>query len=174
MGYFVNRTAVMNLFFLDPDPTKAAVVQCDKHIVKMPTETGQIVSFAWHLLRPNHGKPIYRLCKRQANKGCCVWARETRGNYRWAIEHGLALCAEYTRRYGKTHASEAVLRECSEPPDEVPDGPLTPPAQIVRPEDIMPHTIMGAVLAYRNYYRWKPTVMDCRWAYSTKPEWMDW
>ena len=39
----------------------------------------------------------------------CVWVRQAPENYTWAVEYGLLLCGEYTRRYGKTHACEAVL-----------------------------------------------------------------
>jgi len=33
----------MNLFILDKDPVKAAQLQCDKHVVKMIVESGQML-----------------------------------------------------------------------------------------------------------------------------------
>ena len=31
------------------------------------------------------------------------WVRHSLKHFQWTIEHGLALCDEYTRRYGKRH-----------------------------------------------------------------------
>ena len=39
----------MNIFYLDQDPVKSAIAHGDKHIVKMPLETAQILSTVWHL-----------------------------------------------------------------------------------------------------------------------------
>lgn len=38
------------------------------------------------------------------NHPCTVWGRECEENVAWMILHGLGLCAEYHRRYGKVHA----------------------------------------------------------------------
>ena len=35
------------------------------------------------------------------NHPCTIWANETVANARWLIRHGLALCEEYSNRYGK-------------------------------------------------------------------------
>ena len=40
----------MNLFILDEDPTKAAQLQCDKHVVKMIIESAQMLSTAHRML----------------------------------------------------------------------------------------------------------------------------
>jgi hypothetical protein len=37
------------------------------------------------------------------NHPSTIWARETRANYIWLLEHFEALCEEYKRIYGKTH-----------------------------------------------------------------------
>jgi hypothetical protein len=48
----------MNIFFLDTDPEAAAVMQCDKHIVKMPLETAQMLCAVYH----RYGEPApYKL-----------------------------------------------------------------------------------------------------------------
>ena len=47
--------------------------------------------------------------KAHKNHPCAVWGRECIGNLAWLIEHGLALCREYTERYGKIHGSEWPL-----------------------------------------------------------------
>ena len=39
-------TVLMNIFYVDDDPVISAVQLCNKHIVKMPLETAQILSTA--------------------------------------------------------------------------------------------------------------------------------
>ena len=38
------------------------------------------------------------------NHPCTIWGRECQANTAWMILHGLAICAEYHRRYGKIHS----------------------------------------------------------------------
>ena len=40
----------MNIFILSEDPTKAAQLQCDKHVVKMIVESAQMLSTAHRML----------------------------------------------------------------------------------------------------------------------------
>ena len=40
----------MNIFILDNDPIKAAQQQCDKHVVKMIVESGQMLSTVHRML----------------------------------------------------------------------------------------------------------------------------
>ena len=104
----------MNIFVTDPDPAKSAQSLPDKHIVKMPLESCQmlaiVASTKWGhgfgKLPKLDGTPY--LTDKGAFRGhpCTIWAQE---NYRWLIEHGLALCAEYTNRYGKVHSCQHTL-----------------------------------------------------------------
>ena len=41
---------------------------------------------------------------------CTIWAQT---NFYWLIEHGLALCAEYTHRYNKVHSCQHTI-ECAD------------------------------------------------------------
>ena len=50
-------------------------------------------------------------------------------NWQWLITHGLAMAEEYTRRYGREHKSEAVIRWCARLPIGFPEKGLTPFAQ---------------------------------------------
>ncbi len=89
----------MNIFVTDPDPTKSAQSLPDKHIVKMPLESCQmlaiVASTKWGhgfgKLPKLDGTPY--LTDKGAFRGhpCTIWAQE---NYRWLISHGLALCYE--------------------------------------------------------------------------------
>ncbi len=96
----------MNIFVTDPDPVKSAQVLPDKHIVKMPLETCQMLAI---VASPEWGYNFGTLPKLdgtpyKTSKGafrghpCTIWAQT---NWSWLIEHGLALCYEYTHRYNK-------------------------------------------------------------------------
>jgi hypothetical protein len=95
----------MNIFVLDYSPVKAAQFQCDKHVVKMPLESAQILCSAFE-----PGIAPYK--RTHYNHPCSVWARRSQKNYIWLIEHGLALCEEYTYRYERSHKSKEVLLWC--------------------------------------------------------------
>lgn len=138
----------MNIFVLDKDPYVAAKYHCDKHVVKMPLETAQMLSAVWH----HHHFPEHMpdgLYKASYMKHpCTLWAAQTMGNYDWLVQLGLALCAEYTHRYEKHHASARVIAICSlqNPFDEHTN--ITPFAQAM-PDQYKHH---DAVQAYRAYY----------------------
>jgi hypothetical protein len=95
----------MNIFVLDYCPVKAAQFQCDKHVVKMSLETAQVLCSAF-----DPGVAPYK--RTHYNHPCSVWARKSKKNYIWLIQHGLALCEEYTYRYEKNHKSREVILWC--------------------------------------------------------------
>jgi hypothetical protein len=98
----------MNIFVLDKNPTEAAKYHCDKHVVKMIVENAQLLSSAIHSLNMGEDKKIYK--KTHFNHPCAIWCRESKENYEWTIEHGIALCNEYTKRFGgKIHKSMSVI-----------------------------------------------------------------
>ena len=130
----------MNIFVLDRDPVTAARLHLDKHIVKMPLETAQMLSTV------NGGHP-YKVT--HPKHPCTLWAAKSKANYQWLVELGLALCAEYTYRYGKVHKCQAIIEQLRTPPDHVPDGDLLSFAQAM--PDECKHT--DATEAYKNYYR---------------------
>ena len=104
----------MNIFVTDPDPVKSAQVLPDKHIVKMPLETCQMLAIvaseewghAFGKLPKLDGTPYKTEKGAFRNHPCTVWAQD---NYTWLILHGLALCAEYTHRYGKVHSCQHTI-----------------------------------------------------------------
>ena len=153
----------MNLFVLDEDPAVAAEYHCDKHVVKMILETAQILSTV-HRKYGYDGDELYR--KTHANHPCTVWAGESTENYRWAHDLFVALCDEYTLRYGRVHASQRLVEPLAEPPAGVSHGKLTPFAQAM-PEDVRGD---NAVEAYRRYYMTHKATI-ARWAHGPKPPW---
>ena len=132
----------MNIFVLDKNPHVAAMYACDKHVVKMILESAQMLCS----VQPEGTAPYKRSFY---NHPCTKWVRASSANYDWLIEHALALCAEYSRRYGKVHKSEKVIDWCDANRPELPDVGLTPFAQAM-PED---YKNEDAVEAYRTYYR---------------------
>jgi hypothetical protein len=136
----------MNIFVLDKNPTKAANMLCDKHVVKMIVETAQMLCTTAHV--NGHLSVPYKATHK--NHPCTLWSNESSANWDWLVEHGEAMCTEYTRRYGRTHKTQAVINWCKT--SNV--GPqknigLTPFRQA------MPDTYKNSdpVKAYRDYYR---------------------
>lgn len=96
----------MNIFILHRNPTIAAQMSCDKHVVKMPLESAQMLSTIAVGLGHEHPllyKPVH------AKHPCTLWAGENVANWRWLCKHGIALCKEYTYRYGRVHKSQEVI-----------------------------------------------------------------
>ena len=166
----------MNIFVTDPDPVKSAQCLPDKHVVKMPLEACQmlaiVASTKWGhgfgKLPKLDGTPY--LTDKGAFRGhpCTIWAQE---NYRWLIEHGLALCAEYTHRYGKVHSCQHTLEHAKMifPPS---NGEVTPFARAM-PDEFKYDTSIDTITAYKRYIASKP------WAASNylrdpsrKPHWL--
>jgi len=101
----------MNIFACDPDPREAARGLPDKLMIKMVLESAQIACTVlrerWNATFPIQYRSTHK------NHPCVRWASATHENLAWVITHGIALAGEYTRRFGKTHASLAVLLECA-------------------------------------------------------------
>ena len=153
----------MNIFILDSDPVVAARSQIDKHVVKMPLETAQLLCTAARV----HGATCVRYKATHGKHPCTLWAGTTRGNYAWLLEHGLALASEYTRRYGKIHASEAVIADAFRFRGLIPEGVLMPFAQAMPDE----YRNADAVRAYRSYYLGAKRAFATWKAPATVPVW---
>jgi len=151
----------MNIFVLHYCPKRAARMQCDKHIVKMPLETAQMLCTVLH----RYGLPSPYRATHKAHP-CTVWAGDTRLNFGWLGEHGLALCREYTRRYKRTHKCEAVIRDALLQIGCIPAGPQTPFPQAMPEEYRSP----DAVESYRQYYQQEKARIAV-WKYSDTPAW---
>ncbi len=157
----------MNIFFLDRDIARAVRFHSDVHVVKMPLETAQILCAALHA----HGLPApYR--PTHLRHPCVIWAAESRRHWRWLRRFGLALGREYTHRFGKVHACEAVMRG-------LPGAPPLPDAGWRDPPQAMPEAYRGTdvVAAYRAYYRTEKAAFagkgPARWTRRRRPPFME-
>ena len=102
----------MNIFVLSNDPVKAASMMCDKHTVKMPLESAQMLCSVWHRF-DQHNVPYKEAFKKHP---CTLWAGDDAAHYDWLYIHALALCSEYTKRYGKVHSCQKVITAVSHHP----------------------------------------------------------
>ena len=134
----------------DRDPVVAAQSLPDRHIVKMPVETVQMLVSAClrHDIQPKvitkagtHHKGGYH------KHPCTVWAGDTSQNALWLLHHGFALCHEYTKRYGKVHFAQGQLATLADPVHfDLPLNGFTSPAQAMPEHCKHP----DPVVAYRN------------------------
>ena len=146
----------MNIFIVDLDPKEAARSLCDKHIVKMPLESAQMLCHAAYKLgNPSLNKPPYEdLPKKYHRHPCTLWILESKQNYLWTCEHALELCKEYTARYDKIHKCQAVIEWCiNHVPERLPNIGLTPFATAIK-KDLYSHLIVpeDPVTTYRKFY----------------------
>jgi len=153
----------INIFVLDLDPNKSAKYHCDQHVVKMVLETAQMVSTA--LRARGYAEGLYK--SSYPSHPCTVWAGETEGNLAWLNMLGLALAAEYTNRYGKTHASERVFWRAEEYIDELPFEHETP-RPLAMPDQYKTNKV---VQSYRNYYIGEK-LKFARYERAPVPEWL--
>lgn len=182
----------MNIFILNSDPVVAAQEQCDKHVVKMIVESGQMLSTAHRMLdgtverRPSKsGKTTVNYWKLpderedilykavHFNHPCSVWTRESIENYRWHYDHFIALCDEYTYRYGKVHSTDTKLRDpLFKVPHNMPSVDITPfkLAMQSNPECI---ALNDPIEAYRAFYQTKQKRFKMEWSQRPIPAWFN-
>ena len=144
----------MNIFVLHKDPIVSARMHCDKHVPKMVVELYQQIGSA--LRRYGATDDVMPTTKGGTplkggyhNHPCTRWVGDSRDNFRWAVQHGLALCEEFKLRYNKPHYCEDGIRMMGELADLIPQGELTEFAQAMPDECRQPNV----VLAYRIYYK---------------------
>jgi len=157
----------MNIFVTSLCPTKSAQVLPDKHIVKMPLETCQMLSIVasdkwghgYGTLPKADGTPYATEKGAFRNHPCTIWANESEENARWLLVHGFALCQEYTARYEKTHTCFHTLLAAHEIFPKVNYSNHTPFVRAM-PEEYKLDTSIDTFTAYKMYIASKPWVKD--------------
>ena len=166
----------MNIFVTDPNPNTSAQCLPDKHIVKMPLETCQMLAIVasdkwghnFGTLPKLDGTP-YRTDKGAfRNHPCTIWAQS---HWTWLILHGLALCKEYTHRYGKIHSCQSTIAHCTHifPLQE------SDPTEFAfaGPDEFKYDTSIDIFTAYKRYIASKPWVANNYLRDpSRKPSWI--
>ena len=162
----------MNIFVTDECPYKSAQVLPDKHIVKMPLETCQMLSIiasdkwghGFGTLPKADGTPYSTEKGAFRNHPCTIWANEFVTNWQWLIAHGFALCKEYSLRYGKVHTCYNTLLTAKEifpyADPQGRSGKKTTPFVRAMPDEYKLDTSISTFDAYKMYIASKPWVKD--------------
>lgn len=176
----------MNIFVLDKSPILAAQYQCDSHVVKMILESAQMLCTAHRILdgtkvvgKRNGRKYTYYEHRSDAllykathvNHPSSVWCRSTSDNYRWLYDHFIALCDEYTYRYGKVHLTDTKFRHILfDVPVNIRHGCLMPFALAMKSQpQCMDES--DPVKSYREFYQTKQDRMSMIWTKRSQPIW---
>ena len=159
----------MNIFVTDRCPIQSARNLPDKHIVKMPLETCQMLSIIysdWYYgvgkLYKSDGTPYRTSHGAFRNHPCTQWAAANQFNLAWLIKHGLALCDEYTARYDKVHTCQDVIHQAVRIYNFCFDDSVSNACHRVTsftramPESIKFDTSIDTITAYKQYLNTKP------------------
>ena len=137
----------------------------------MVLESAQMLCTA---VNENGGKAPYKSTHK--NHPANVWARETRSNYCWLLEHFKGLCQEYTHRFNKEHKCSQLIDFLKENNVYTPTGPLTKFANCAAHKDkgLNFKNETDVVLAYQLYLnkRFKTDTRKPIWTNRQKPSWV--
>jgi hypothetical protein len=153
----------MNIFFLDSDPSKASQYHVDKHVVKMPLETAQMLcTVHWK----NNSQAPYK--PTHLKHPSTLWAGQSLENYLWLCNLGKELCKEYTFRYAKRHKCEDIIDWAIKnlPTFEHKEESNLP---LAMPDDFKVEN--NLIESYRNYYRDGKKHLH-KWTNRNQPNWI--
>ena len=163
----------MNIFVTDRCPIQSARNLPDKHIVKMPLETCQMLAIIfshWYYgigeLHKSDGTPYATRRGAFRNHPCTIWAAANQHNLAWLIKHGYALCNEYTARYNKRHTCYDPIKQAIDIYNTCFDDCIDDSCQCVTeftramPEYIKFDTTIDTITAYKQYLNTKPWLAD--------------
>jgi len=151
----------MNIFMLDENLTLNAQYMVDRHVVKMPTESAQMLCTALHCC--GQDAPYKQT---HVNHPDSIWCRSSLENWLYLKDLALKICEEYTYRYGKIHKAETIIRSLQTP--NLPSLERTTLPNCMDSEFIVSNTV---VENYRNYYKVGKAHLH-RWKMRNPPEWI--
>ena len=166
----------MNIFAVHIIPQIAAIQLVDRHVVKMITESAQILSNCFtleQLASPDCPRTQKGTPRKHSypHHPCCKWVNESRSNMSWVIEHAIALEEERIYRFESDtpHFSIAFVKWAKEHRDESIslNANRTPFAQAMPPE----YKRINWVEAYRKYYAIGKKHLH-QWTKRGAPEWI--
>lgn len=182
----------MNIFILDNDVKLSAKYHCNKHVVKMILESGQLLCTAhWLSMMSNDLTPKQKKLEQQklqqelsvqaqppwkmthSNHPCAIWTRQTVGNYMYVLSLMRELLNEYTRRYHKIHKAETTWAWLSEnkPKSYIQNDYRSMTPHVICMQDITCKIENDAVTSYRRYYQ-KHKLTIAKWEPHAKmPDW---
>jgi hypothetical protein len=112
----------MNIFVTDDDPIVSTYNLCDQHVRSKMQIEGAIMlahAFPQEVLdhpstpRTSTGKPRRR-GKGYFNHQCSIWARETKDNFKWLVDHTLEMFTERMYRWPESneHFTKTFIEWC--------------------------------------------------------------
>lgn len=156
----------MNVFLLDSDIQKAVRYMCDRHIVKMPVESAQMLCTA-HQYYGSYHPSFYGIS--HLHHPWTIWTRRTNSNYQWHFQLFMLMCQEYRRRFHRVHEVDWLLTDAlSQPPELIALGdltefPLTMPVEYRQSDPVQ---------SYRDFYIGHKLYF-ARWRYpGITPDWV--
>lgn len=168
----------MNLFVTDECPYSSAYALPDKLVVKMPLENAQMLaanfSEKYLALGPLTKADGSCYSITHENHPCTKWGREREENTAWMITHGLAMCSEYHRRYGRIHACLQAHLDAkrwfkaygSSTTRYVDHSPFAR----AMPDEFKNDSTISTPEAYRRYIHTKGYAV---WKHNNEPSWWD-
>ena len=182
----------MNIFILHENPKEAAIMHCERHILKMIIEHTQMLAAAYyHTIGISRKKEIAENQEKvsqlfkgfprkdengndkpyaitHVNHPCTVWTRESLTNFNWLLDCTKYMCEEFTHRYGGKHSVEFIIDWMYQNPPKLKDIGQTEFAQAM-PEVYKSDSVTEA---YRKYYAYKTTYMKVNWKLEERiPYW---
>lgn len=155
----------MNIFATSECPIESAKFLDNKRTIKMCLESAQLLSTALRV-HGYKGIDVYRIA--HLNHPSSIWTRTTQGNYQWLLAHFKALCEEYTRRTGKTHASSKLLPVFEANVHLIPAGERMPFSNNARnlTKGVDFTHVEDVTIAYQLYLssRWETDVREPVWS----------
>jgi hypothetical protein len=153
----------MNIFYLSEDVEECAKWHTDKHVVKMILESTQILCNAYYHTNQSELAPYKQT---HNNHPSVIWSRESLSNWLWLRKLALALCKEYTHRYGKIHKCQGIIEGLIVP--ALVDKGITPMKCAMDQKYII---CKDAIINYRNYYQ---NGKQHLWGWKNRcvPEWL--
>jgi hypothetical protein len=159
----------------------------DKHVTKMVLEYCQLLSTAHRVLdgvliegKSDNGRKVTRYeldglneelfyKATHINHPSAIWCRQSAVNYKWLYNLLVALCREYTFRYGRIHKvqSSGLMQVLYQIPNNIKQGTFTEPTPAM-PDDVK---VQGnSIASYRNYYRdYKQHLLSWKGKINSRP-----
>lgn len=149
----------MNIFRPCSTDSYSAIVLDNSRLGKQILENAQIISTAIHRLSPTTPSDIYKPFN--TNGRFAVWCAESRYNFNWLVSYSKALHTEYIYRFGKPHASFAIILIASSYIQLFPTNPRTEAPGCKQAEALM-KTGIDLYQAYRD-------ILAQKWKAAKKP-----
>ena len=158
---------------MDYDPKICASYYCNKHVVKIPIEIAQLLSKIHNELKESNNLDQYYKNPQMISKNIpiYIWIKQSKQNYLWTVELGIALIDEYKFRYDKSdHKTEKVLRLLkNDIPKSIPDIGMTP-FLMTNKFDMYQYLSKNILLNCRFFYADVKCKND-KWNKRGKPNW---